>query len=206
MPSQAYRIGDMSNPHTRNITRAFRASSDADRAEGMAWYDVARGFARMLDADSDVNRAAGVIAALSPMLSWPRNMAIAEMVYNGETNLPCLKGNAAKAIAIYNGADPLDILSGNKVRSFYLNIIGSNSDDTVTIDRHAIDAACGKAMSDIDRAIAIGGKNGYGKVREMYIRAARILSKEMGEEMSPAQLQAIVWVYWRKNHAKAFHG
>ena len=186
-------------PTVDNILSAYAAASDDDITYGMSWYDDARAIASSLS-PNDVSRGAGVIAALSPMTSWPLNIRRASEVFTTGTTAG-LKRNVDKAMRIYNGEDALSVLSGPKVRSFYLNIMGVDSVESVTVDRHAIDVACGRVLSDKDRAIAIRGKNGYATVARMYIDAAGIIGNLTG-----AQLQAIVWVYWRRNHAQAFHG
>lgn len=189
---------------TRNITKTFRLVSESDFHDGMAWYARARALALELSPD-DVDKGAGVIAALSPMNSWPRNLVLAREVFAGQIPATLYK-NSAKAVRIYNGEPALDVLSGPKVVSFFLNIMGVECAESVTIDRHAIDIACGRVQSDIDRAKAIAGKNGYQALVNEYIRAAKILSKETGGHISGAQLQAIVWVYWRRNVIKNNHG
>jgi hypothetical protein len=192
-------------PSASNIIAAYMLAPNDIREHGMNWYSEAKSLAMELD-PTNFKRAAGVIAALSPLTSWPLNVRRAREIYaTGMTN--GLPANVDKAIRIYNhDGNPLDILSGPKVRSFYLNIIGDHSADTVTVDRHAIDVACFKPLSDKDRAIAIKGKAGYRKVADMYVYAADILSAEFNIDMSAAQLQAIVWVWWRNTHAVANHG
>lgn len=182
---------------TRNITKAYRLATETDRAEGMAWYAGARAFAATLD--SDVNRAAGVIAALSPLQQWPVNMAMAAAMYEGRRNCG-LPDNVAKAERILNGESPLDVLGGKKVRAFYLNIIGSGNDEAVTIDRHAIAVCEGRAIPDNEIKAYFGAKRNRQYVSE-YVAAAKILSKEFGP-VTAAQVQATVWVWWRRNHAK----
>ena len=187
-------------PHTNHILAAYMRSSDADRADGLAWYDNARTLASVLS-PNDIARGAGVIAALSPMTSWPLNVKRATEVFDTGTTKG-LTRNVDKAVRIYNGESPLSVLSGDKVRAFYLNIMGVHTVDAVTVDRHAIDVACGNVLSDTERAAAIRGKAGYGKVASMYVEAASVI----GGGITPAQLQAVVWVYWRRNVAHAFHG
>lgn len=189
---------------TRNITKAYRAASPADIADGLGWYANAMALARSLD-PANPERAAGIIAALSPMNSWPNNVRLARDVYNGIIPKTLFR-NRDKAMAIYNGAKPLDILSGNKVRSFYMNIVGMDDIGAVTIDRHAIDVAAGKVQSDKDRSKSVSGKGAYANVVSEYVRAAKILSKESGSPITPSQLQAITWVYWRRSVIANFHG
>ena len=188
----------------RNITKAYRLASEADKADGMGWYANAMALARSLDPVNPV-QAAGIIAVLSPMTSWPINVRLATAVYNGE--IPrCLAKNSAKAMAIFNGADANDIVSGPKVRSFFANIVGLDNDEAVTIDRHAIDICAGKVQNDADRSKAISGKGKYAALVAEYTKAAKILSKESGTHITASQLQAITWVYWRRSVISNFHG
>lgn len=181
---------------TRNITRIYREASEMHKAEGLSWYEDAREFAATLD--SDVSRAAGVIAALSPMLSWTLNKKMAKAVYDGERR-GCLSANIAKAVRIQGGESPLDVLSGNKVRSFYLNIMGIGGVETVTVDRHAISIYDGKPTQ---RTI---GNPEYRTIADAYVRAAKILSKESGRTILPCQVQAVTWVHWRVHYAEKYH-
>jgi hypothetical protein len=77
----------------------------------------------------DVARACGVIAALSPMVSWGRNKQLAKQLFLSPENwdtLGCLKANAKKAYLIVysDGSDKaiLEILKGKKTSAFFLNI------------------------------------------------------------------------------------
>lgn len=186
---------------TDNILRTYVLASDADIADGMAWYDEARALGAELS-PGDVARGVGVIAALSPMTAWPLNVRRAREVFATGTTAG-LRNNVAKAERIFNGESPLDVLSGPKVTSFFHNIMGDGM--AVTVDRHAIDVAYGRVQTDSERAKAVSGKR-YGIIRDAYSHVAQILSDEMGRIVTGAQLQAIVWVYWRRNVIPAFHG
>jgi len=185
-------------PHTNHILAAYMRASEDDRAFGIAWYPAARALAENL-LPEDVSTAAGVLAAMSPMTSWPENVKRATVAIMGG-KVSHTGPNVDKVLRILSGEHPLDVLSGPKTRAFYLNIMGIDSDETVTVDRHAIDVACGNVLSDSDRAGAIRGKAGYGKVAGMYREAASVIG------ITPCALQAVVWVYWRRNVAQAFHG
>lgn len=184
---------------TNNIVKAYRAASDEDRLAGETWYASALAFCQTLDPEN-VSRAAGVVAALSPMLSWPRNMVMAENVYAGERS-GCLSANIAKAVRILDGEDALDVLRGTKVRAFYANIMGDP--DTVTVDRHAIMVADDRTYTSDELKFTAGNVK---RIAAEYREAARILSDETGRTLSPAMVQATVWVWWRKTHALANHG
>jgi hypothetical protein len=207
---------------TQNVTKAFRAASTADRADGVTWYPRARALARELD-PADPVRGAAVIAVLSPMLAWPRNVKLAREAYAImrpylgtvhpfaspamlASRLGCLRGSATKAFRILAGEAPENVVGGQKVTSFFNNIVDPAADPGVTVDRHAIDIAFGKVMSDDERSKAIAGKNGYDNLAKLYKNASKVLSKELGVYITPNQVQAVTWVYWRRNMAKANHG
>lgn len=182
---------------TRNITRIFRQTTADDREQGMSWYSGAYAFAASLD--TDVERAVGIIAALSPLQQWPVNMRMAAEFYDGRRDCG-LPDNVAKCERIFAGEHPEAVLGGPKVRSFYFNIMGSGSDEAVTIDRHAIAVCEGRVIPDSELKAYFGVKRNRQYVAE-YKSAAKILSKEFGP-LTAAQVQAIVWIYWRNNHAK----
>lgn len=189
----------MTTPQTRNITRAFRECVATDAwsfHEGMIWYAVRRQESEKLDPDNPA-RAAAIIAVLSPRLEWSLNLQMAKSVYAGRPARG-LGANIAKAHAIYSGAVPESVVKGPKVTSFWRNIVSPDDATPVTVDRHAIDIACGKAQSDSERSLALRA-NGYLDIAEMYRRAAKILSKEYGQTILPQQVQAVTWIWWRKN-------
>jgi hypothetical protein len=227
-------------PLTRNITATFRSATDGDRATGHGWYGRARLLAEELaaseagrrpalpfDFESEVRRAAGVIAALSPRLAWRKNVEYANLAYmtynqmrreaplSGLTDevrasifagiIPTLNANARKAFRILEGESPEDVLRGPKVTAFYWTIVDPTDPRAVVVDRHAVDIAYGRTMSDDERNKALSGKR-YGEVATLYRRAAAIISRELGEFWSPAQVQATTWTYWRRERAAAYHG
>src|SRR6478609_7392175 len=120
-------------PNHRNIFLAYYSASQSERDAGMAWYPQARALAETLRPDN-VSLAAGVIAAMSQTTMWQDNVKRA-------------------TAALTDGEVRLDVLSGEKVRSFYLNIMGeSDSLESVTVDRHAIDIAVGRVLTNAERA------------------------------------------------------
>lgn len=235
----------MSNqPLTRNITRTFREATDGDRAIGYGWYARARDLAEELafqystkewfddGEDSfhawEVERAAGVIAAISPRLAWRKNVEYARLAYmtfdgmlrEGVTTrmtpdeaaayfagmIPTLNANARKAYRILSGESSEDVLGGPKVRAFYFTIVNPSDPRAVVVDRHAIDIAFGEVMDDARRGLALGRKGSYDRVSSLYRKAAAIISRELGESWTPAQVQATTWTYWRRERAAAYHG
>lgn len=176
-----------------NILDIYERATDKEYAHGMVWYNRANAIAWELD-HLNFKRGAGVLAALSPLLSWTKNVEYAGLVYAGAdiADIPCLKKNAAKAIAIKNGWHVLDHLSGPKVVSFYNNIIDPWSDDPahVTIDKHAFDIAIGDMENPYKNGKSVTAAL-YPVMRSAYVTAAR----EVG--IRPLQIQAITWEAWR---------
>ena len=182
-----------------------------------------------VDFELEVHKAAGVIAALSPRLAWRKNVEYAELAYmvhadivarknpllpqRGEVTeaffagmIPTLNANARKAFRILDGGDPDEVLGGPKVRAFYFTITNPTDPRAVVVDRHAIDIAFGEVLNDQSRGVALGRKGAYDAVSALYRKAAVIISRELGEVWTPAQVQATTWTYWRRERAAAYHG
>jgi hypothetical protein len=188
---------------TRNITRAYRTATVADRVAGCGWYIAAHQVALGLDSQ-DPARAAAVIAVLSPLLSWRRNVVEANNVYAGRP-VRTLGSNAQKARRIAAGADPEEIVRGPKVRAFWHTIADPAEPRAVVIDRHAIDIAAGCVLGDKLRMSYLSRSGAYDEVSDKYRRAARHLSREFGQHITPAAVQATTWVYWRREYAVKYH-
>lgn len=172
--------------YAENVVRCFESATADEMRDGMNWYQDAHSFARSLD--TDVWRAAGVIAALSVQKQWNVNMRMAERAY--ETGV--VSGNFttmnAQGQRILNGEHPLEVLGGDKVRAFCAAIATNGMSDIAVIDRHAHDIAMGRVFTDATRNI---GKRLYRVMAMHYGEAA----KEVG--VSVNQIQAVTWVRWR---------
>lgn len=186
--------------HTRNITSVFRSADAELIAEGIAWYSDARLIADALAAKHSlpVHVTAGVLAALSPLNSWGNNVNLAaRMLASGGTlDRGYLSANLAKARRIM-AEGTIDALGGLKVNNFYLSIISGGAEG-VTIDRHAY------CLAHNDRSVSndvpkLSPKR-YAEIADKYKRAALILSREYGMPLSPAVVQAVTWVVWRRRY------
>lgn len=220
---------------TRQVMKVFRSSTVAERSNGREWYRRARTLAEDLVTlygtnfagvelyKDAVERAAAVIAVLSPRLAWTKNVELAhkvyadmaqirsltagdnemlrEMVTNAVASFPGLKTNGSKAYALLLGTDPEDVVSGPKVTAFWRTITNPFDPRAVVVDRHALDVAMGKVLDDRQRGIILGRKGAYDALSDLYRRAAKQLTKETGAEWTPAEVQATTWVVWRRNHA-----
>lgn len=180
------------NPTPAHILSVYLRATDDMLDAGLSWYDRANVFARELDGNR-FHRAAGIIAALSPMNGWENNKNKASQLYRQGHGAGCgLYVNVKKAMAIYHGEDALDILGGNKVRAFYATIVNPrDSDATPVIDRHAFDIALGSVTNDKTRA-RLARKGEYERFADSYREAATIAS------IGAPQLQAVTWMQWRK--------
>ena len=183
-------------PTAANVLRVYRAADSDSLREGMRWYQDAHLFAKGLD--YNVERAAGIIAALSPINGWEDNKAKAALLYaqDGEGTKVGLFRNVAKAQAIYNGGNPNEILGGEKVRAFYRTILHPRGDINPVVDRHAFDIDVGERTDDKRRGI-LSRKGVYESFAACYREAAIV------EGIGAAQMQAVTWVFWRKFYGVA---
>ena len=177
-------------PRTSNILAVFDQASVAELDEGLNWYREAHALAVRLN-PSDPIQAAGVIAALSPITPWERNVNLAIRAYEDGYASGSLGRNCTKADQIMAGNDPLDVLKGDKVRAFFNCIAYPETSQTVCVDRHAFDIAHGRVTNDATRA-ALGRKGAYDTVARAYVRAADALGYG-----APA-VQAVTWTVWRR--------
>lgn len=185
-------------PQTRNITRLFREALQSDVETAAEWYVDAHRIARVLAHDSGytTSQAAGVIAAVSPLQSWGANVNLASRILaSGGLTSGYLKLGLSKATAILNGADVEATLKGDKTVNFYRSIVSAGQYG-VCIDRHAYSLAVNTRFKD-GEIPTLKGKR-YDAVVECYTRAAKILSAEYGISLTPAQVQSVTWVLWRR--------
>lgn len=175
---------------SNNVIDVYERSSAEERAAGAGWYSVAHELA--IDIAGDAVTGAGIIAALSPQVSWTDNIAGARALvqhdYSTLYSHTALPLSIERATAIRDGERPSDVLGGPKVRSFYRNIVLPLRSGAVTVDRHAISVAVGFVVGD--RRIERCGV--YSIVAGAYRSAARTL------DVLPHQLQAATWLTWRR--------
>lgn len=183
-------------PSAENIVNVFRQATGQEIIDGMNWYREAHDIGTRI-ADGDSAKGAGVLAALSPMMGWGRNVMLAELAFIDGKASGGLKRNCAKADAIMAGNNPLDILGGDKVRAFYLAILDPENSIDVVVDRHAFDIAVGEVTNDKTRGI-LSRKGKYAEFAAAYVSAAEIVSVEMGVKISGVAMQAITWTAWRR--------
>jgi len=133
--------------HVENIINKYREASPSFVEGGHQWYEKAHEEATKLG-KGDTKRGAGIIAALSPLNDWERNVKEAkELVKTGNVKSALLPANVAKAQRIHAGEPPEEVLGGHKVTNFFQNIHDPNNKSPVTIDRHAYDIAMGRPFA-----------------------------------------------------------
>ncbi len=170
-----------------NIVATFRRATPEQRAAGASWYDEAHALARALD-PFNVQRAAGVIAALSPRMPWEQNVTLAVRAYaDGQASGAPF---ADMATRILRGEPVTQVLRGPKTRAFALTIADPAHATTVVVDRHALSIILGRQSTDAD-AKALARKGAYDACARAYVAAAEILG------MSATVVQATTWVVWR---------
>ncbi len=129
------------------IIDTYRRATPDQVARGHAWYSAAHDFALELD-PSNLERAAGVIAALSPRLSWELNMRQAKRAYLLGEATGGLGNSCRSATRILNGEHWTEVLRGPKVRAFAASIIDPHDSGAVVIDRHALSIALGRQVGE----------------------------------------------------------
>lgn len=181
-------------PSADNILRVFLRADAADVSEGIDWYPQAYAHAERLGRDSghSVEVAAGVIAALSPLNEWEKNLRDAERVLFGDFS-GCLTRGLEKSRLIMSGADIAETLNAPKTRNFWQSIVTCGAEG-VCIDRHAYDIAVGYRSAD--KARSIKGAL-YEACAEAYREASRRLD-DMGVPVSPAEVQSVTWEEHRR--------
>jgi hypothetical protein len=190
----------------RRILKVYRSASPEQVKTGYHWYDDAHRIAEDLafEYQYSLEVTAGVIAALSPLMSWAGNVRLAtQACENGGIRYGALGANIDKADRILHGEKVSDVLgredskSGHKVRAFYRSILTRGRDAyAVTVDRHAA------AIALNTRDIPVITDRRYRDIADAYRRATVILNREKVDRplLTPAQVQAITWVTWRARY------
>ncbi len=179
--------------YARNVRRFYRKARVAERRKGRMWYADAHRFCAILAREKglSIDVTCGVLAALSPRVSWSENLRAALCLVKLDT-LPAgtmvLPANVAKALRILKGEAPLDVLRGEKVVAFYLCIRKPATSRAVCVDTHAIRAAIGDIEADEHKTSPYFRKARSRTVQDAYRRVAR------QERMQPHRLQAVVWL------------
>ena len=182
----------------------FLASHD-ERLAGEHFYTDAQTIASRIAADygQDLATVSGVIAALSPSNNWLRNIEdtkrlVAAYSMGGYGDAKHIKvatynANKLKALRILSGESPLAVLGGLKVRAFYSCIMGQ---DAVCIDGHAYSIWQGQRIPTT-KTPKISAKL-YAAIENDYRQATLQVNAILQASYTPAQIQAVTWIVWRR--------
>ena len=193
--------------HVENIVKKYREASPEFLKGGHEWYSKAHDEAVKIGG-GDVKRGAGIIAALSPLSDWSRNVREAnELTKTGTVKSARLPANVEKARRIHEGEDPESVLGGNKVKNFFQNIHDPSSPHAVTIDRHAYDIAMGRPFIGMGKGKKAEGPRQTGTMTQdlglhalgrynHFLGAYQSAAGELGVDL-PHQVQATSWVTHR---------
>jgi hypothetical protein len=195
--------------NTRHIAAMLAMASQADLADGIEWYDRAKRLSHRLanQYGCTFEQAVGVIAALSPNNRWARNCTDAEAMIqawavgaNPESVKVCTYGAMrTKAAQILSLASPdretiAGILNGRKITAFFLSIAGVH--DAVCVDGHAYAVWVGQRITTTNTP-SLGVKL-YAEIARAYVIVAKRSASLCGEQLTPAQVQAVTWVTYRR--------
>lgn len=181
------------------ITGILETACDTDIDKGATWYFDVNKLCEEMAKGSELKHitpvhVAGIIAALSPMRSWPDNINKARDAV--DTGIARGLGHTVEtATTIWHGFDPEIVISrtGNnpKVYSFFKNIAYPETSDDVTIDRHMWNLL----FDDLGVVEKAGLRF---KGREYQWAASQFRTVASGFDLLPHQLQAISWLAWRR--------
>lgn len=177
---------------TNRILKMYALGNKDDAMWYQDAYKIACNLAKKHNTQTE--RVAGIIAALSPLKRWDKNIQLADDLLSGR-KVGHTKVMVSKAYKVSKCdiADIPAVLNGNKITDFYSNIINPTCENRVTIDRHAIMIAMGGIhISQSDLVSLSNSDKKYSAVAEAYRRAA----KKLG--VRPLEVQAVTWVVWRK--------
>jgi hypothetical protein len=193
-----------------NIIATYAIASEPERAAGLVWYASAHKLAASLAHryGITVDTACAIFAVISPRVSWDWNVTVATLAIS-TGHLPggyIMPANQAKVNRLLAGDPALDTtvdgrridgqVRGPKVGQFFLNILTSGRNGSVTIDVHAANLAVGAVLDDRERDALLRRKvdhrNGYEYLTDGYIEAAYRLG------ISPSDCQAGAWLAWRE--------
>lgn len=147
-----------------------------------------------------VEKAIGVTAVISPIITWEENIEQAEALCWESSSgdkpnvaITALPANVAKARRILAGESALDVIRGPKVWNFYWSIAHPDNPHTVCVDRHVARAAFGWDYGWRDTDTRLKSPGEYDTVAE----SVRRIAARHG--MRALELQALLWLVMREN-------
>lgn len=163
---------------------------------GYKWYKHAHQLCQVLSEETKtpLRNVCGVLAALSPQVSWEVNIRSCEaIVRDGEID----KGytgyriNVSKALQCLVD-NPADVLKGYKVLAFYFNILNPKESNEVTVDTHIGRIVFNEMSLESRQQNYLFSKNGNKQIQEAIQKEAK------RNKVRPHVLQAALWVCVRE--------
>jgi hypothetical protein len=176
-----------------NLETVFSMRTITEEKQGKYWYADSREYLLAMSIKLDVSFkvACGVTAALSPMIAWKTNLNYTYSILKGK-KVNGLYKNIDKAKAIKKSGIVMEHLKGPKVTSFFLNLLGNEGE--VTIDTLMIQCYHNSfERSSVNK-----------KQRQEIIDTVKRLA--VRHHLTPAQVQAIIWVTWHRVTRSNFPG
>lgn len=166
--------------------------------QGKLWYPIANQAITQLaqDYNKSVPVVAGIVARLSPSISWQRNLIAAENLLKKRTRIDGYGFNVEVAERIrdgYFGTTDIDVsysfpVNARKIFSFYYNLQHPKSSRHVTVDRWMLRACYTKAEADKLHREAQLSKKVYGDISLAVKEMAR------AKRIPAPTLQAMLWI------------
>ena len=187
----------------QNLCTLYRSASPAAKVTGLDWYQHARTIMHeWADTYSlPLSAVCCVTAALSPQISWERNLIIADDVLAGRPpSIGALRKNVEKAENLYRESGNVAILgphyamlsifpTGRKVQSFACNLFGPS--EAITVDTHGFQAAFNDPALD---------KTFHPSAYDIVAGCYRAAAWELDRSLEPCQIQAVIWCAWKERY------
>jgi len=171
----------------------FSMRTETEERQGKFWYADAREHLQAMAASqkTSLKVTAGIVAALSPRVNWQTNIWNALALLKGR-RVRGLTRNIEKAKSIKKTGIVLKYLQGPKVTTFFFNLLGNEQE--VTLDTLMINAY--HNSFERDRLTQ--------EERLDALHTIRHISRR--HRLTPAQVQAILWVTWHRVTKSNFPG
>ncbi len=178
---------------THLLVKRFEQVSEDSFNKGIDWYDQANEYAASIKDKYSLEQSASVISHLSPRTRWNKNKEAAAQVIAGDIHSTGLFSSCVnRAILALGTNDPLSTFNGKKTTSFVHNILGNH--DYVTLDSWMLSITHPElTIKERNNFLKRSGK--YDLISDCFRYAAKYV------DLKPAQLQSILWVDIRGDHA-----
>ena len=188
--------------HLRSrLLAAWNMTSPDDRDNGRAWYPAGEIDGSIIGqmAGLSVEAGTGILALISPGLSWPRTVSnstqiVAQWAGHPARPIQAYPAQVDKALRILNGEDPWTVVTGLKVFPFWRGLNGDLQ--AIPLDRHSFRVAYDWSLSSENAAHGLRSRLLREAVHDAYVLVARELQEW------PRDLQAILWLWYRRTQLR----